>query len=87
MLVTLAGMVTLARPVQYWKALCPMLVTLFGTALQFLYAYSLVCFVTHKSIPHKELCQYIFLFLFTIILCYSSLFNEYDVIYDVTLSM
>jgi hypothetical protein len=51
-----------------------------GTALQFFHAYSLVCFITHKSIPHKELCQILFLFLFTIIHYYSLLFNKYDVI-------
>ena len=57
MFVTLLGMVTLARPVHPEKALPPMVVTLLGTALQLSQAYSYVCFITHKSILHKELSQ------------------------------
>jgi len=57
MLVTLSGIVTLARLVHPEKAPCPMLVTLPGTALQLSYTYSYVCFITHKSILYKELSQ------------------------------
>jgi hypothetical protein len=76
--------VTLAIAVHRSKAILSMLVTLSGTALQFFHAYSLVCFITHKSIPLKELCQILFLFLFTTIHYYSLLFNKYDVISGVT---
>ena len=55
--VTLFGMVMLLRLVQTEKALFPMEVTLSGTALQLSYTYSYVCFITHKSILHKELSQ------------------------------
>jgi len=57
MLVTLSGMVTLARLAQPAKAFCSMPVTPSGTALQLSQAYSYVCFITHKSILHKELSQ------------------------------
>jgi hypothetical protein len=40
MLVTLFGMVTPVNPVQPEKAPFPILVTLFGTVLQFSYTYS-----------------------------------------------
>jgi len=61
-----------------------MLVTLSGTALQFYNAYSLVRFITHKSISYKELCQYFFSYYFMIIYHYPLLFNKYDVISGVT---
>jgi len=57
MWVTLLDKVILVRPVQKAKARASILVTLFGTALQFSFTYSYVCFITHKSIPHKELSQ------------------------------
>jgi hypothetical protein len=67
MTVTLFPMTTLVRLVQPLKAPArstpPIFVTLFGTALQFNHAYSLVRFITHKSIPDKEICQ-LFFFIF-----------------------
>ena len=48
------------------------------------YTYSLVRFITHKSISYKELCQYFFSYYFMIIYHYPLLFNKYDVISGVT---
>ena len=84
MLVTLSGMAIPVRLVQLRKAPHSILVTLLGTALQFYNAYSLICFITHKSISYKELCQYFFSYYFMIIYHYPLLFNKYDVISGVT---